>query len=126
MDEMNMSLSAKLEDAIKDLVTSEILNINTKSIKQFDTNNFLHIITFSNGTFPWKLSEDDRRCLGIDRSSVSPKDFDYYNKLFTIINDPFILKTLLNKFLAMDISKFQPKKDRPKTEFMEEKNNTQE
>jgi hypothetical protein len=120
MDEMNMSLSAKLEDAIKDLVTSEVLNINAKSIKQFDTNNFLHIITFSNGTFPWKLSEDDRRCLGIDRSSVSPKDFDYYNKLFTIINDPFILKTLLNKFLAMDISKFQPKKDRPKTEFMDE------
>ena len=120
MDEMNISISAKLEDAIKDLVTSEILNINAKSLKQYDTYNFLHIIALTNGIFPWKLSEDDRRCLGIDRSNISPKDFDYYSKLFAIINDPFILKTLLNKFLAMDISKFQPKRDRPKTDFAEE------
>lgn len=120
LDEMNMSVSAKLADAIKDLVTDEISKINKKGISQYDTLNCLHTVSFSNGDFPWKITEDDRRSMAIDRSNIQPLESSYYDKLFTIIENDYAIRMLFDHFMTVDISKFNAKNDRPKTEFMDE------
>lgn len=119
-DEMNIKLSSKHSDAIKDFISNPDTYINDKNIKCKQCVNYNHTFVFSNKAFPWALEESDRRTLAIDRSSENIPDTIYFNPLYAIIEDDYVLNEIYNYLLTIDITKFNPKDDRPVTEFSKE------
>jgi len=119
LDEMDISISSKYQNKIKDIITNDDITINQKGLKQMQTNNFLHIFGFSNGDFPWKISESDRRCVPIDRIDVEIPDSNYFKNLYNSLENKFSIRKLFDYFMNIDISKFDPS-NRPKTQFTHE------
>jgi hypothetical protein len=120
LDEMNMGISAKLEEEIKVLITTGTTNINNKGIKSYEAKSLIHLVSFSNRDFPFKIPEDDRRNIAVDRSDISVPGYDYFNKLISLIDNDLVIRKIFDFFMAIDISDFKPKEDRPKTAFMDE------
>ena len=118
-DEMDIATSSKYANRIKDIVTNESTTINEKGLKKIEARNYLHIFGFSNGDFPWKISESDRRCIPIDRINAKIPNSDYFKILYKAIENKFAIRKLFDYFMKIDISKFDPS-IRPITEFTQE------
>lgn len=120
MDEMNLTLSAKHADCIKDLCTSTKMTINRKGEKKYMSSNYLHLISYSNNEYPWIITDDDRRSFAIDRGNLEPIGGDYYNDLYDIINDDYVVKAFYDYIMSIDIKNYNLSKNRPNTTFMKE------
>jgi len=119
LDEMNMTVSKVHEDSIKEMITESEFDINPKRISAYKARNFTHMLVFSNRDFPWKLDQGDRRCLAIDNTNKVPSR-EYFSEIDLLIEDDPTIKSLYDYFMSIDVRKFDPKGDRPNTEFTKE------
>lgn len=117
LDEMSVKMAREYEDDLKDYIVNPDVSINPKNRNQYETNNFVHLISFSNLDWPWVISESDRRYLAVDSSEVEIPDRAYFEKLFQLLSDDAVMKKVYRTFMKRDITKFQPQDSRPETEF---------
>ena len=118
LNEMEGSDGFANKEKIKDLITADSFNVNPKHLKAFDTSNFIRPIIFSNNLRPIDIPADDRRFVIF--KCADKKDYAYYSKLHALKDDKEGLKSILSYFKSVDISDFEPDKDRPITQAYEE------
>lgn len=106
------------KEDFKNFITALKLNINEKNVKQFTIKNSIRPIVFSNAMTPVEIPVDDRRFVVIKGADLLPADErnDYYNPLFTNLNDPHIVDLIYKYFMERDISQRDFKRDRPITQ----------
>lgn len=119
LDEMKMSVASKYDEEIKSLTTTSTIQINKKGIKQYEVNSYIHLVSFSNKEFPWKIESNDRRYLPIDRGEIERPKPEYVKKLVEYTNNDLIIRKLFNFFMSIDVSDFDPE-NRPITTYMKE------
>ena len=118
LDEMVISVATKFENEIKDCITCETANISKKGQDCYSQPCFARFLVFANRDFPWRLDRNDRRLMAIDRCDEVVKSDEYYRYLRDeILTDDSALSLLFDFFMTRDISKFNPKTDRPLTAF---------
>ena len=118
VDEIKMSVMNKYSEEFKSYITADELPIEAKGIKQYMTDSYLHMISYSNKDFPFKIEENDRRYVAIDRCIENPPEYDYNIKIIELTENDLVMRKLFDFFMNRDISKFRPKEDRPNTSFM--------
>lgn len=117
LNELSKKETAECEGRIKGLVTDPKLTINNKGLNQYDIRYFHRFIITTNNSEPINTSKDDRRNLIIRSSDEKCGDRDYFNRLYTILDDVNVIKTCYEYFKAIEgMDKFN-KLDIPVTEY---------
>ena len=119
-DEMNIKVSKDLDGKIKDFITGKDFFINCKGKDAFKSFNCNTTFAFTNGDMPLNISKDDRRITGVDSSHKEIPPTEYFQRLLEIMKNKKAIRILFNYFMKIDISNFNPKTDRPKSEFIED------
>lgn len=106
------------KERFKDFITADKLNINEKNVKQFTIKNSIRPFVFSNAMTPVEIPVDDRRFVVIKGADLLPPDQrnDYYNPLFTNLNDPHVVDLIYKYFMERDLSQRDFKRQRPITQ----------
>lgn len=104
IDESHGSLSRKLHDAMKNLITAPTRQIEHKGMARFTCNNYGHLIITTNNNDAVRLDPSDRRfsCFGVSTSRVG--DREYFTKLYEEIRSPAMCG-LLKDLLEFDLEK---------------------
>ena len=103
------------KEKIKNIITEEKTIIREKYISQYDQTNYLRLWILSNNLNPIEISHDDRRFVVFKSHHKKPSK-QYFTDLHEMINDKESMEMLYNYCMNYDISKFDPRNDRPKTE----------
>ncbi len=119
LDEVNMEISSKYRGKVFELITGVTETVNSKGKNQKTNTGLSHVLVFSNNEWPWKIEEGDRRCLAINNEEKVLSSL-YYAELDLLIRDDQTLKALYEYLMSIDVSSFDPKDDRPVTEFSKE------
>ena len=104
------------KEKIKNFITEENTIIREKYISQYDQTNYIRLIILSNNINPIEITHDDRRFIVVKAHHKKPTK-EYFDRL----HDEFRkneqqMQILFNYLMSMDISKFDPRNDRPITE----------
>lgn len=122
-EEVNFKTIAPLADSLKGLITSKKQNIEQKGKDTIVLDSFVNIMMTSNHDVPIKIEEGDRRFVvmrGTDEKKVYPhlsaeekkKRTDYWNSIYAQMNNPEVQSAYLHYLLNLDISDFNPSRDR--------------
>tara|TARA_R100000655_G_scaffold109684_2_gene164938 strand:+ start:2953 stop:5178 length:2226 start_codon:yes stop_codon:yes gene_type:complete len=105
------------KENLKDLITTNEININEKNLKPYTLTNYLRLFIFSNNLIPIEIPHDDRRyCVfKSGRKEARP----YYNQLVKDSKDDTALESIFTHFKNIDISNFDLNK-RPETSAYKE------
>ena len=107
--------TAKIEAFLLHQVTTEYNNIKEKYMGEQEQKNYIRVWFLSNKNSPIEIKPDDRRYFTHIVGEKFRGNTDYWNKLYKIINSNDRIDELYTWLLNRDISKFDPKRDRPKT-----------
>jgi hypothetical protein len=100
--------------SIKDIITCEEHQINEKCIRPYPIRNCSRFFFFSNCLTVVDIPPDDRRFVVFKTGEkLSAK---YYCEYFDKVNDEDEIANLYTYLLNVDITKFKPRNDRPKTD----------
>ena len=119
LDECNMAISSKYQEEMKSLITRSEDPINNKGIKNYRVKSYTHLLNFTNNDLPFKIEENDRRYVAIDRTKEIVPDFEYFDKLVELLDNDLVVRKVFDYFMSIDLSTFNVK-DRPNTDFMKE------
>jgi hypothetical protein len=103
------------KEKIKNLITEEKTIIREKYISQYDQKNYLRLFILSNNLNPIEISHDDRRFCVFKAHHKKPSE-QYFKELHAIKDDDRKMELLFNYIMNWDISNFNPRNDRPRTE----------
>ena len=118
LDEMDVKTAREFEDDLKDYITNPMVSVNPKGISAYESINMVHLLSFSNKEWPWVISQTDRRYVAIDSSAVKIPEKSYFTEqLFPLLSNDSVLKKTYRILIERDISKFDPEKSRPNTDF---------
>ena len=115
MNEVNGKHGHSNADAIKDLITRDYHNINKKYGAKYQEKNYLRGFAFFNGLNGMKVEAGSRRFMVCKCND--PKSKEYYEKLVELKNNEEAINYIYTYFCRMDISKFVPSKNIPKTNY---------
>ena len=118
LDEMDIKTACKYEEDTKELITREDITINRKGVCQYDVPSYFHTMSFSNGQWPYKIDDADRRFFAIDASSQSVPDKAYFRRLSEAIKDKIVLRLFYEEMLEIDLREWDASENRPVTQFM--------
>lgn len=88
-------------DKLKDLLTSETINIEKKMKDCLTFPNYLSIMMTTNNTNPLFISKDDRRLVWFGCQSTKKGDVEYFKKLKTVLQDDNVIKAWYNHLKTM-------------------------
>jgi len=106
----------QLKKLITDNSSDSGFIINMKGKDQFGINSFHRVMQDTNKRDPLETSEDDRRNLVIKCSDELKNNNEYFNKLNSIMNKPFALRSLFWSFYTMEIADWNFRQI-PRTEY---------
>lgn len=107
-------------DKIKDSITRKDVSIEYKGHDAVVVADYCNYCYTTNNIKPLPIGEDDRRFQVIECSDKYKGDTKYFDKLYDAIDNDEIVKSLYNFLMKRDISKFNPSRDRIKTEAAED------
>ena len=107
------------KEKLKNLITEGKTRINEKNVKQYTQTNYLRIIICSNNLTPVEIPWDDRRFCVFQSTQCKPP-FNYFNTLWEYLKDDNAIYTLYDYYKNLNLSSFEPNKQRPKTEAYKE------
>lgn len=104
------------KEKIKNFITEENTIIREKYVGQYDQTNYIRLFILSNNLNPIEISHDDRRFVVFKAHHKKPS-----KEYFDTLHDDFRkndqqMQILFNYLMSLDISKFNPRTDRPKTD----------
>jgi len=93
-----------LKENLKNFITEKNVIINEKGMKQYTIENYARLFLFCNNHNPVEITEDNRRYWAINTGQKQNKE--YYNKLYSNINNSTILHSIYTYFLKRDLTEF--------------------
>lgn len=107
LNELSKRETIESEGRIKQLITDDKITINNKGVSQYDINSYHRFMATTNNDDPIATSKDDRRKLIIRCSDEKRGDKAYFDKLFSMLDDVNVVKTLYEYFKAIpEMDKF--------------------
>lgn len=122
LNEMNATDLNKYDKDMKMLITEDRLPIEAKSKGIYTLNSFHRIMLFTNKTnHPIQTSKNDRRKLIVRCSDEKIGDGEYFNRLYTLLDDDNVMSTLFQFFMKRDVRQFNHERGRliPKTDYQQ-------
>lgn len=102
LDEMTKSLTTTAVEFIKNLITDPQININDKGHSAYMIDSYHHFIMMTNKEDGGISSEKgDRRKLMIRISDELVGKLDYFDKFYSYIEDPIIMRTVFDYFKTL-------------------------
>jgi putative DNA primase/helicase len=119
LNELSKKETLESEGRIKALITDPKLTINNKGVSQYDINSHHRFIITTNNEEPVNTTKDDRRKVIIRSSDEKIGDKEYFNKLYSFLDDINVIKTCYEYFKAIpDMDAFN-KIPMPCTEYQQ-------
>jgi hypothetical protein len=115
MDEALFSGDKKSKDRLKALITEDRITIEEKFQPAKTMKSFHRIFGTSNHEHFAPTSRDDRRFFYLKVSEFWKQDDLKFNPLFAAFSDGHTVPAFVHHLLTLDISNFNPSRDRPKT-----------
>jgi len=103
------------KEKIKNMITEGHTQIREKYVSQYDQTNYLRIFFLSNNLNPIEITHDDRRFCVFKAHHKKPSR-NYFESLHGMIQNDTEMSILFNYLMSLDISKYSPDQDRPKTD----------
>ena len=104
---------------LMEFITSTVDNINKKQVNQYTVKSFTHFEGSTNSLVPKKISDKNRRDVFYEIKG-NPKSKEYFDKLYSIIDNEHAMKAWYEYLLTIDIDNVNWIKDRPDTEMMQD------
>lgn len=115
LDEMQMyDRHQKYQDQLKSIITETQRRIENKGMEPFLTNDYNNYVMFTNNDNPVHLDNSDRRYAMFNVSSCYKGNKEYYDKLYSELQNEEIQETFYHFLVNRDITKFYPERDIPK------------
>jgi hypothetical protein len=115
MDEALFSGDKKSKDRLKALITEDRITIEEKFQPAKTMKSFHRIFGTSNHEHFAPTSRDDRRFFYLKVSEFWKQDDRKFNPLFAAFSDGHTVPAFVHHLLTLNISNFNPARDRPKT-----------
>lgn len=107
LNELSKRETIESEGKIKALITDSKLTINNKNMGQYEINSYHRFIITTNNDDPIKTTSDDRRKLIIRSSDEKCGDKQYFNELYSLLDNIDNIKTCYEYFISIkDMNKF--------------------
>lgn len=107
LNEISKRDTMEAEGKLKSLVTEPTIPINMKGKNQFEVASYHRFINTTNSEEPINSKKDDRRNLIIRCSDEKKGDYDYFNKLFEILENKDAIKSFFEYLKSIpDMDKF--------------------
>jgi hypothetical protein len=107
LNELSKKDTLDAEGKIKGLITDTALAINQKGIAQYKIKSYHRFITTTNREEPLNSSRGDRRNLIIRSSDEKKGDMEYFNTLYSYLDDVDVVRTCYDYFKGIpDMDRF--------------------
>jgi putative DNA primase/helicase len=95
---------------LKALITSDIISVNPKGVKEYTVPNIARIIMTTNEANPIKLDETDRRFVICRPSNrLHAKGIAWWSKVYETIHTPAFLSTIGRYLANLDLTDWSPR-----------------
>jgi hypothetical protein len=120
LNELSKRDTMDSESKIKTLQTDPTITISSKGINQYKIKSYHHFIITSNNDNPIKSTKDDRRNFIIRSSDEKKGDTAYFELLNSYMNDINIIRTIVDKFLSIEVNENFGSEPFPITKYQQE------
>ena len=120
VDEMNAREGFKHSDRIKAEITATSRWINKKNVPQYEIQNFIRYIFFTNNFLTLKIEPTDRRVFMFQAGNGLAGDSEFWRELYTWMDDKHNIRAVYDWLMSIDISGVRWEQDRPSTQFYQE------
>lgn len=101
LNELSKKETMETEGQIKGLITDPKLTINNKGVQKYQIQSFHRFLITTNNEEPINTKQGDRRNLIIRSSDEKCGDKEYFNVLYTLIDDVNVVKTCYEYFKSV-------------------------
>lgn len=111
--------TSKYMNLFKDLIDNPSITIQKKRFDSLEISSFINFFVTSNDINFIKLEIGDRR-FNVINSKAIPKEKEYYEQLYNLLDDDTVIYALYQYFMNRDISTFDFKADRVQSEYLQD------
>ena len=107
----------EVANELRDIITEATVEINIKNVPAFETENYMAMFAISNHPDALPLDDGDRRWLVLGtHAKKHPLAFEYYSKLFGLLDDPVALAAIAYDLKTRDLGTYSGLGNAPITE----------
>ena len=110
IDEQSNKNAIEYLENVKHLVTAETIAIHHKGKEAYDVKNIARLFICSNNNKPVIISNDDRRFFIVESSNNLNQKKEFFEPLYSGLNDDTIIASVYNWFMKRDIENVDFKK----------------
>ena len=118
MDETQSSITRKMANDLKGLITAKMTQINPKDVRPFQIDTFMSYVVLTNDSTPVKLDNGDRRYCVFHTGNGHKGDFAYWKETSSLFESEEVAGSVFSHLMEMDLSGFVVN-DFPITEMRE-------
>ena len=105
-------------DVLKDAITCSTTEQEKKGIDAITMTDYTNYIFTTNNINSVKVPEDDRRFMPIQINEELKNNVAYFKELYSSLDDEKIMRKFYDELMKVDLSEFNPSRDRIETELM--------
>ena len=120
LNEANGGETFNVSEVLKDAITCYNTEQESKGIDAVTITDYTNFFFTTNNLNSVKITEDDSRFFATEVSDELKGNTEYFNKLYTALDDDIIMRKFYEELLERPISNFSPSHDRPKTDLYED------
>jgi hypothetical protein len=117
IEEFGTSSVRGYENHVKDIITSDTIQINGKGLKPYTIDNYIVLIGTTNEPDPVKIQKGERRFALIRSSSEKKGDLDYFKRIDELIRDDKVIRTLYDYIKTIDVGYCKTIREPPENEY---------
>lgn len=103
VEELELTRSRAMENALKSLVTDPTISIERKGKEVYTDNNYARIFGASNHNHIWNVFKGERRLTIFNVSESRANDYKYFNTLFEAFNDISVMRRLMHELMTYQV-----------------------
>jgi hypothetical protein len=103
VEELELTRSRSMENALKSLVTDPTISIERKGKEVYIDNNYARIFGASNHNHIWNVFKGERRLTIFNVSEKRANDIEYFTKLFDAFNDISVMRRLVHELMIYKV-----------------------
>jgi hypothetical protein len=99
VEELELTKSRSMENALKSLITDPTITIEPKGKEVYTEMNYARIFGATNHNHIWNVADGERRLTVFNVAENRANDSEYFGKLVKAFNDPAIMSRLMHELL---------------------------
>ena len=103
VEELELTKSRSMENALKSLITDPTITIEPKGREPYVEQNYARIFGATNHNHIWNVSEGERRLTVFNVSDTRANDVQYFAALFKAFNDLSTMRRLMHELLTYKV-----------------------